>query len=318
MKHFIPLTTLSVAIFATTGCLSITSKSKGTPPPTPTVTTLNSTHTLFDAKQEQTNNPQLQGNALNQIKLTINGKESPATLDLMSLPAGFNVLTTEVTAKTTIDNKEHNYERSEGIVTYKQANSTVANFVASGNGAHIYQSDDPYRGLMSNSNSVTANLPTSIFYITGNATDTLPTTSTIHYVGKSFQGQLNTLSKDNNNNAGTSVPIGLPEKPIKQANYTEGTFNYTINFTKKEGFGSATLGKETIDLKAGKIIKLTNQHGFTGYGIQPTNIEYNIFTDQPFEVPAYTLGIFGKNAEEVAGVGTTKNGLEFGFAGTKK
>ncbi|MDO4427024.1 MAG: factor H binding family protein [Moraxella sp.] len=124
----------------------------------------------------------------------------------------------------------------------------------------------------------------SFHYVTGNATKTLPTAGTFNYSGKSFDID------------------------------SEGTFNYAINFASKTGQGSVALDGKSISLEEGRIIPYTfTENGkthFEGYGISgATNGADN---------GGYTLGIFGNNAEEVAGHINSTTGNGIGFGGVKK
>lgn len=100
----------------------------------------------------------------------------------------------------------------------------------------------------------------------GNATKTLPTAGIYQYKGHAFTGD------------------------------SQGDFNYNINFTTKTGQGSFNLNGKTTTLPEGTIQKrshLGHGHGlpdFNGYAINSKNNELY-----------YQLGIFGNQAEEVAG-----------------
>lgn len=124
----------------------------------------------------------------------------------------------------------------------------------------------------------------SLHYITGNATKTLPTTGTFNYSGKS-------LDID-----------------------SEGTFNYAINFASKTGQGSVALNGKSISLEEGRIIPYTfstnDTTHFEGFGISG-NASGGV-------TGGYTLGIFGEQAEEVAGYITPTTGEGIGFGGVKK
>lgn len=100
----------------------------------------------------------------------------------------------------------------------------------------------------------------------GNATKTLPTAGIYQYKRHAFTGD------------------------------SQGDFNYNINFTTKTGQGSFNLNGKTTTLPEGTIQKrshLGHGHGlpdFNGYAINSKNNELY-----------YQLGIFGNQAEEVAG-----------------
>lgn len=126
-----------------------------------------------------------------------------------------------------------------------------------------------------------------IDYISGNATKTLPNSGTVNYVGKSFD------------------------------NDSEGSFNYNINFGTKIGQGQVNIDGKTANLHATRIGTLTKQEDdqmvFSGYGIGDGRVSGGI-------VGEYTLGIFGNNAEEVAGYIDNANDhqTDVGFAGSKQ
>lgn len=124
-------------------------------------------------------------------------------------------------------------------------------------------------------------------YFTGNATKTLPNNGIVNYVGKSFD------------------------------NDSEGTFNYNIDFGAKIGQGQVVIDNKTATLHATRIGNITrsedNQVVFSGYGVGEGRVSGNIVGD-------YHLGIFGNNAEEVAGYIDNDNDrqTDVGFAGSKK
>lgn len=275
MKHLVPLTVLAMAIASTTGCSLINKKEPVTPStPTPTTTKLNSTHTIFNAQEKAKQlNFRLKGNPLTQIKLTVNGKDHPHTIDLMTLPSGINTLEIKATAKSTANGKEYDYRKVYNIRANKQANSIVMMVNDDGRDTLIGENYN-FGGFIGHGRPE--------FKITGNATDHLPTTGIINYVGKSFN-----------------------EK-------AEGTFSYSIDFAKKEGQGKVLLDGQEIILQKASLSKLNSQDGFTGHGIQHINATGLVSEDD------YRLGIFGKNAEEVAGEGYKRYFGSFGFAGTKK
>lgn len=319
MKHLATLTALGMATLSMTACI-FTDKadpkptttptvkapqtiSPVTPPPSPQLTTtkLNSNYTLFDVEEAQKDIRLSNELKLTQVKVSVNDKDHPITLDLMTLPKGTSNLDVRTTAKTTIGNEPYTHHTSEKAKAYKQDNSVV--FGTTQNRPTIRRDADSLAHAQNGSGSMSPIIPAGSgvglgvfsyeyldkFHLTGNATDTLPTDTIVHYSGKSFNAK------------------------------TEGTFDYTINFGKKEGFGQVTLNKETIPLEKGNITKLNNQSGFTGYGIQPMKTVHAF--DGTYTTPSYTLGIFGENAEEVAGhMKSNAKGevVGIGFAGTKQ
>lgn len=109
--------------------------------------------------------------------------------------------------------------------------------------------------------------------LNGNTTKTLPTAGKFNYSGTSFNDT------------------------------TEGSFSYAIDFGAKTGQGSLTLGnkKATLDQSAITSLNIQPQERendrsripYQGFGLQG-----NVSGDM---TGRYTLGIFGDNAQEVAG-----------------
>lgn len=122
------------------------------------------------------------------------------------------------------------------------------------------------------------------FFVTqlhGNKTTTLPTAGKFNYSGASFNDT------------------------------QKGDFKYTIDFGTKTGQGSLTLGNKTATLDQSAIINVKRQSNddlHDGLGIQG-NVSGGI-------TGHYTLGIFGNNAQEVAGYVTGSDNV--GFAGSKQ
>lgn len=124
-------------------------------------------------------------------------------------------------------------------------------------------------------------------YLGGNSTKTLPTAGTFNYVGKAF-----------NENS-------------------EGSFEYAIDFGTKTGQGKIAVNGKNLTLEKStlgqKVIKADpkdhSELSYEGFGIQGT-----VSGDSQ---GIYKLGVFGDNAEEVAGYTHTGVG-NFGFGGAKK
>lgn len=102
--------------------------------------------------------------------------------------------------------------------------------------------------------------------IGGNATKTLPTTGTYQYKGHAFTGD------------------------------SQGDFNYSIDFSSKTGQGSLSLNNKTVNLPNGSI----HQAKYLGRGHALPKFNGYIIKGSSLEVD-YELGIFGNQAEEVAG-----------------
>lgn len=119
----------------------------------------------------------------------------------------------------------------------------------------------------------------------GNGTKTLPVAGIFNYIGQSFDHD------------------------------SDGTFEYNINFDTKTGNGHIGLDGKTIFLEESEIKKVrvdnpSDGTTFEGFGIRGTAAggDFN---------GRYDLGIFGDNAEEVAGVAGNDSTL-IGFGGTKQ
>lgn len=118
--------------------------------------------------------------------------------------------------------------------------------------------------------------------IRGNATKALPTTGVFNYNGKSFDHD------------------------------SEGSFDYAIDFAKKTGKGNIALDGKSITLNESVVGNIAQRNGnmvnFQGFGVRGQTSGIN---------GSYTLGIFGDNAEEVAGF-MDGQGTTIGFGGIKK
>lgn len=119
----------------------------------------------------------------------------------------------------------------------------------------------------------------------GNGTKTLPTTGIYNYIGTSFDHD------------------------------SEGSFEYNVNFDTKTGNGHIGLDSKTILLEEAEIKKIrvdnpSDGTTFEGFGIRGTATG-NSFNGR------YDLGIFGDEAEELAGVVGNDDTL-IGFGGTKQ
>lgn len=131
----------------------------------------------------------------------------------------------------------------------------------------------------------TGNTKLTLELFGGNGTKTLPTTGLYSYVGTSFDHD------------------------------SEGSFEYNINFDTKTGNGHVGLDGKTILLQESEIKKIrvdnpSDGTTFEGFGIRGAAAGGD-FSGR------YDLGIFGDNAEEVAGVVGNDDTL-IGFGGTKQ
>nr|WP_323127634.1 Slam-dependent surface lipoprotein [Acinetobacter rathckeae] len=111
----------------------------------------------------------------------------------------------------------------------------------------------------------------------------LPTLGTATYNGKAFQD--------------------IPEKigGAWTSNVNEGTLSYNVNFTERTGSGSITGLGNAITLEKGAI---------SGTDISSTVKQADLTGN-------YSLGFYGKHAEEVAGKIVFTNNDSIGFGGTR-
>lgn len=120
-----------------------------------------------------------------------------------------------------------------------------------------------------------------IFRVQGNYTKTLPTAVTFNYVGKSFDQD------------------------------SEGSFNYAIDFGNKTGKGSLTLDGKTTALGQANIVSGAAKDGSDAkYAIE--GIASGAYEGR------YGVGIFGDNAQEIAGFVGFNNGTAIGLSGNKQ
>lgn len=300
MKRFYAISTLTFALMGLTACGGSGSSSPTKATPTITTNTGNTNNTTthnpppitkgFDPyhypiwSQEKYENF---GVTATLHSLTVNGAVAGSTtIDLKKLTNGLH------TYKTVTDYKSNvslSTKDTEIIRIYKQPNSIVI-----GRGVTHYKVGD-------------TTFPTDkahgldMQYMVGNATTKLPEygAGTYHYTGKAFDRD------------------------------SEGSFKYQINFDNKQGEGEITLDGHTITLLPyiidGNPLLSVYHLGtdadvtFKGFGI----LGGVKSTDPNWKGEYYKLGIFGNNAQEVAGYigvtdGTAGNNNDILFGGSTK
>ncbi|WP_038316926.1 factor H binding protein domain-containing protein [Kingella kingae] len=181
-----------------------------------------------------------------------------------------------------LDQKQYRYEKTENVRAYNQNYSTVVGFDTTGIKTEMigYDTDKSEKKPYSDK------LMDS-YAVTGVSIEqaALPATGSYTYTGKAF------TATDN-----------------------DGVLNYTINFDKKSGSGSITGIDKTgeITLKEGRIGTYTHGTKTSTAGIGETQA-----TTANGTAGTYTLGIFGANAEEVAGTVNFKGLEHVGFGGKR-
>lgn len=181
-----------------------------------------------------------------------------------------------------LDQKQYRYEKTENVRAYNQNYSTVVGFDTTGIETEMigYDTDKSEKKPYSDK------LMDS-YAVTGVSIEqaALPATGSYTYTGKAF------TATDN-----------------------DGVLNYTINFDKKSGSGSITGIDKTgeITLKEGRIGTYTHGTKTSTAGIGETQA-----TTANGTAGTYTLGIFGANAEEVAGTVNFKGLEHVGFGGKR-
>ncbi|MDK4527704.1 factor H binding family protein [Kingella kingae] len=181
-----------------------------------------------------------------------------------------------------LDQKQYRYKKTENVRAYNQNYSTVVGFDTTGIETEMigYDTDKSEKKPYSDK------LMDS-YAVTGVSIEqaALPATGSYTYTGKAF------TATDN-----------------------DGVLNYTINFDKKSGSGSITGIDKTgeITLKEGRIGTYTHGTKTSTAGIGETQA-----TTANGTAGTYTLGIFGANAEEVAGTVNFKGLEHVGFGGKR-
>lgn len=181
-----------------------------------------------------------------------------------------------------LDQKQYRYKKTENVRAYNQNYSTVVGFDTTGIETEMigYDTDKSEKKPYSDK------LMDS-YAVTGVSIEqaALPATGSYTYTGKAF------TATDN-----------------------DGVLNYTINFDKKSGSGSITGIDKTgeITLKEGRIGTYTHGTKTSTVGIGETQA-----TTANGTAGTYTLGIFGANAEEVAGTVNFKGLEHVGFGGKR-
>ena len=186
------------------------------------------------------------------------------------------------------DQKQYRYETTENVRAYNQNYSTVVGFDTT----NIKNTMSGYNTTQNPNKDKSEDTPFSdkimnSYAITGVSIEqaALPATGSYTYTGKAF------TATDN-----------------------DGVLNYTINFDSKSGSGSITgIDKTgTITLGEGRIG--TYNHGTK---TSTAGIGETFATTSNGTAGTYTLGIFGANAEEVAGTANFKGLEHVGFGGKR-
>lgn len=182
--------------------------------------------------------------------------------------------------RKSLNNQNYFINQNQKIRGYRQDYSVVAGFQTTG-GSHNVP-DLGRIDMEDMSVSFVQGLPTS--------ENQLPKTGTYHYSGAAFT-----------------------------QNETGGRLNYDINFDQRTGQGNITGIREAgdITLQAGKIQQMSHTNSEWDNSIVQGMGIHGSASSSKGHHGAYQLGIFGKNAEEIAGVVTYQNDGVIGFGGKR-
>lgn len=228
---------------------------------------------------------ELSGNRNAQVELSsyrvnVNGKSyNNGNIDLATLGNGFKRIDATETAKAKFDGNTYSATRNSKVHLYQQPYSVVAAIQNTG-------------GKVTGS-GVNQNLARQDFdvnYVQGELTKTLPSTGSFNYKGVAF------------------------------TETEQGNLDYTINFDTKKGAGSISGINEAglINLHESDITNVSHQNSLDGSSLSGFGVANGVATSEKAGNGTYKLGIFGPNAEEIAGSVLQDNNALVGFGGKKQ
>ncbi len=234
---------------------------------------------LNDLAKELSDNDNAQVE-LSSYSVNVNGKSyNNGNIDLATLGNGFKRINATETATAKFGGDTYSATRNSTIHLYQQPYSVVAAIQNTG-------------GKVTG-NDVNQNLDRKDFdvnYVQGELTKTLPSTGSFNYKGVAF------------------------------TETEQGNLDYTINFDTKKGAGSISGINEAglINLHESDITNVSHQNSLDGSSLSGFGVANGVATSEKAGNGTYKLGIFGPNADEIAGSVLRDNDALVGFGGKKQ
>ena len=217
---------------------------------------------------------------LSSYAVKIGGKTyTDGNIDLATLGNGFKRIEATETATANVGGRTYSANRNSTIHLYQQPYSVVAAIQNTG-------------GKVTG-NGLNENLDRQDFdvnYVQGELTKTLPSTGSFNYKGVAF------------------------------TETEQGNLDYTINFDTKKGAGSISGINEAglINLHESNITDVSHTNSLDGSSLSGFGVANGIATSEKAGNGTYKLGIFGPNADEIAGSVLRDNDALVGFGGKKQ
>lgn len=217
---------------------------------------------------------------LSSYRVNVNGKSyNNGNIDLATLGNGFKRIDATETATAKFGGDTYSATRNSTIHLYQQPYSVVA---------AIQNTGGKVTGPGVNENLDRQDF--DVNYVQGELTKTLPSTGSFNYKGVAFT-----------------------EKE-------QGNLDYTINFDTKKGAGSISGINEAglINLHESNITDVSHTNSLDGSSLSGFGVANGIATSEKAGNGTYKLGIFGPNAEEIAGSVLKDDNALVGFGGKKQ
>lgn len=217
---------------------------------------------------------------LSSYSVNVNGKSyNNGNIDLATLGNGFKRINATETATARYDGDTYSATRNSTIHLYQQPYSVVA---------AIQNTGGKVTGPHANENVNKKDF--DINYVQGELTKTLPSTGSFNYKGVAF------------------------------TETEQGNLDYTINFDTKKGAGSISGINEAglINLHESDITNVSHENSLDGSSLSGFGVANGVATSEKAGNGTYKLGIFGPNADEIAGSVLRDNDALVGFGGKKQ
>ena len=234
---------------------------------------------LNDLAKELSDNDNAQVE-LSSYSVNVNGKSyNNGNIDLATLGNGFKRINATETATAKFGGDTYSATRNSTIHLYQQPYSVVA---------AIQNTGGKVTGPGVNENLDRQDF--DVNYVQGELTKTLPSTGSFNYKGVAF------------------------------TETEQGNLDYTINFDTKKGAGSISGINEAglINLHESDITNVSHQNSLDGSSLSGFGVANGVATSEKAGNGTYKLGIFGPNADEIAGSVLRDNDALVGFGGKKQ